>query len=256
MWGVHRHPFFFQMYIVIIYMPYKKKTKTTVKHTRKPFKKFYRKRKPTFRAIRSYGVKPDPFPTRLHTRCKYVKALDLSSSATFTHTVGTENVFRLSSIYDPDYTGTGETVVGHTQFNSLYENYIVKGAKVEITFNDPSHDGVTCFASLNQTSALQGKDEAWCMQDSLTYSSNLNNTGSQKKRMNFYVNPWALRGLTKLEWMANKSDHSSALGSNPTQDIYLRVGCSGSTLGSTIRCSVKIIYYTEFFNRKQLTQSV
>lgn len=227
---------------------YFRKKKTQQKYGKKGNKNL-------FRQVRPYGVVPDPFPTRLHTRCKYIATKTMTASAATAHTCGNEQVYRLTSIYDSDLTGTGETVVGHSNFNNLYEKYIVKGAKIEVKFSNPTADGMIAFCSLNQTALLQGKIDSWCMQDSLTYSSNLNNTGSQKHTFNFYVNPWSLRGLSKLEWMANKSDHSAALAANPTQDIYLRCAVSGKTLSSQMRISVKIIYYTEFFDRKQLTAS-
>lgn len=208
-----------------------------------------------FRSVRPYGVKPDPFPPRLHTRVKYVQTGVVISNAVSSNIAGNERVFRLSSIYDNDFTGLGSTVVGWNVFNTMYEKYIVKGAKVEIIFSDPQQDGQINFCSLNQTASLQNQTTDKIMQDSLTYSSRLNNTGSQKGTMKFFVNPWSLRGLSKLEWMANKSGHSSLLAANPTTDIYLRIATANtntSSYGSSVNYQIKIILYTEFFDRKQL----
>ena len=236
-------------------MPNAKQRKNYHKRQHRQRKYGKRGKKPTFRMVRPYGIKPDPFPTRLHTRCKYIDSRQLDSGVT-SGLCGVERVYRMGSIFDPDLTGTGQTVVGHADFANLYGNYIVKGAKVEINFSDPSDDGMTAWASLNQTVALQAASEVACAQQSLVYSSNINNTGSQKKTMKFYVNPWNLRGLSKLEWMANKTGHSAAMSANPTSDIYLRVAVSSAQASSkTMQCYIKIIYYVEFFNRLQLSAS-
>lgn len=221
-------------------------------------KKFHKPgaKKATFRQIRGYGVKPDPFPTRLHTRCKYAGSLTLTSDGTTARKAGGEKVFRLNSIKDPDFSGSGTTVVGHAQLAALYGTYMVKGAKVEVSFSNPSHDGVVCFASLNQKAVLQSNMDSINYMNSLVYSSDINNTGAQTKRFNFYVKPWSLLGLSKLEWMANKSTHSADMSTSPTDPCYIRVACSGATLSSTIHVSIKIIYYVELFNRLQLAADV
>lgn len=210
-------------------------------------------KKPTFRAVRPYGVKPDPFPTRLHTRCKYIFSGILYSDNLAPRHAGTEQVFRLNSIYDPNLTGGGTTVVGYTTFASIYSSYIVKGAKVEVNFSNPELDGMVAFCSLNQTSALTANSDKANLCNSLVYSSDVNNTGSQVRRFNFYVKPWSLLGLSKLEWKANKSDHSASITTNPAKDILFRVATSSPTTpGKAIHVTLRIIYYVEFFNRKQL----
>lgn len=227
-------------------------------HKRKMDKiKYGRKlNKDLFRSVRPYGIKPDPFPQRLNTRCKYAFGLKLTTSSTL-DTVGTEQLFRLTSIYDPYATATGannRTVVGHSTFRTIYNNYIVNGAKVEIEFSNPEVDGLVGLASLNQTKALQAYTVRECNEQHLVYTTVLNNTGSQKKKMSFYVRPWSLIGLSKMEWIANKEDHSAGIDNDPVQPIYLRVGVANenAAVARTMHCSVRIIYYVTFFNRIQL----
>lgn len=221
-------------------------------------KKFYKKgtKKPTFRQIRSYGVRSDPFPTRLHARCKYIFSGSLASDGTVARVTGSERAFRLNSIWDPDFTALGHTVVGHANFAALYKYYLVRGAKVEISWSNPSGDGVVAFASLNQTRDLSAKSDLLNYSSSLVYSSDINNTGAQKSKMHFYVRPWNLLGLSKMEWLANKSNHSAGISTSPSTNVVLRVACSGSAAGQTIHCSIKIIYYTEFYERAQLDYTV
>lgn len=230
-------------------MPILKKKTFKPRYGRK--KKFQRsKAKPTFRAGVSYGVKPDPFPTRLFTRLKYVNSQTLTGAVS-SRVAGNEQAFRLNSIYDPDFTGTGYNAMGWANLAALYERYIVNGAKVEIQWSNPSGDGMVGFASLNQTTVLQGNTDPANYNNMLVYSTDVNNTGSQKSKMKFYVRPWNLIGLSKLEWKANKASRSSAMTGNPSVDLYLRLACSGNASSQTIHVTTKIIYYVECYNRVQ-----
>lgn len=222
-------------------------------------KKFYKAgttKKPTFRQVRPYGIKPDPFPQRLNTRVKYCYSGTLTSHASTPRWTGSEQIFRLSSIYDCNYTlAAQQSVVGWSMFDSIYKGYIVNGAKIEVNFSNPSSDGMVCFCSLNQTSSLATLADKTNYEASLVYSSDVNNTGGQTRKFNFYVKPWSLLGLSKLEWKANKGTHSSALSANPTQDILFRIACSGASTSQTVHASVRIIYYVTFFERAQLVST-
>lgn len=225
------------------------------RYAKKPAKKAI---STVFRKGRTYKIHPDPFPPRLICRMKYATQGQLLASATQNY-YGLEHVYRLTSIYDPYYSTGGTTTVGYSNMANLYQKYIVYGAKIEITFYDSNLDGQIPTVSLNQTDVLQAKSVKTAGEQSLTYSTQLNNTGSQKKTFRFYVKPWALGGLSKLEWMANKSTRSSLMGTNPSEETYLRLAlaasnASGST--NTINYTLRIIYFTELFDRVQLTSSV
>ena len=43
-------------------------------------------------------------------------------------------VFRMNSIFDPDFTGTGHQPLWHDTYSTIYETYRVLGAKLTITF--------------------------------------------------------------------------------------------------------------------------
>ncbi len=65
------------------------------------------------------------------------------------------NVFRLNSVYDPDYTGTGTTVVGWTQLNGMYNRHRVLHATVRATFvNNSATIPLTVFIALNPVTTV------------------------------------------------------------------------------------------------------
>lgn len=216
-----------------------------------------RKSRKNFRQVASYRIKPEPFPRVLLSRAKFAARFQLSQT-TADLSVGTQ--FRLNSIWDPDKTGTGNTVVGHSALTAIYGRYWVMGARVRISFNDPSVDGCRVGYRLlidgNTTassSTVQGLAE-----QPLTYMNGLNDTGSQKKVFNCYVKPWTLMGISKLEYLANSSTYSSGMTANPSaadnclMEVFL---VNAKTASSNVQCVVQITYDVKFYNRKTLTSS-
>lgn len=246
---------------------FKPKEKAT--HGRRYFKRAHRKvkygregNKGIFRPGKAYGVKPSPFPARLVTRMKYSFGATLDTATTI-GLAGTEEQFQLNALNQPWYNAPGVpdvnkvTVVGLPEMSTLYNKYIVYGAKIEVTFSNPSQDGIVGICSLNQWSQAGANYVRHINEDALTYTTEINNTGSQKRTMNFYVPVWSAVGLSKLEYLANKSTHSSSVTANPTSAPLLRV-CIANTqdvTGATMRVDIRIYYYTTFFERKQLNSS-
>lgn len=210
--------------------------------------------KPPFRSVNSYGQRPWPFPMRLKAQMPYTYSGQLACNTVSVGTFGNEHVYRLNSIYDPDFTGLGKTVIGWNIMDEIYRNYIVHAVKIEILFRDPTTDGgvVGCTYCQDDTSGvIQNKILETVNRHPQTYTSSLNNSGTQKKRFSFYVRPWALEGLSHMEWLANKTSRSSEMSSSPSDDIFFRVAyMNDRSTTDTIQYDLKIIYYTEFFNRK------
>lgn len=82
----------------------------------------------------------------------------------------------------------------------------------------------------------------------------LNNSGKQTKNFNLYLKPWSQIGIDKLEYKANSSAYSCAMGTYPNQSTYIDVFAVDPTgSNGTISFQMRIIYYTKFFNRKSLS---
>lgn len=237
-------------------MPYKRKQRK-VKRKRKT-KSVYKAS--NFLPVANYGVKLDPFPMRLRTRSKYIFNYRLQTHSVLPIT-GQEYSFRMNSIYDPDFTdSTGPnntSVVGHGIFRQLYDRYIVNGIRIEIEWSNPSKDGLAGIVSINQKDVLQYNSYRYNMEQPLTYSTILNNTGSQTKKMVLNVKPWNVLGLSKLEWQANTTRYSAQIDDNPTDICYLRLGiCNSSesdgTVDNTMQVAVRMIYDVTLYDRYTL----
>lgn len=227
---------------------------------RRPFNKRGAKgsgkgRKPFFRQAKPYGIKAEPFPMRLHTRAVYTDTQYVSTTY-ISGSVSDQEVYNLNAIYRPNQSGAGTSVKGWSAFNTLYEKYIVKGAKVEVSFDDPTADGGVCWVSLAQRTGMSGLTYKQIAECPTTYTGGLNNSGSQRKKFELYVTPWSLIGVSKLEYLTNSDRYASAMASEPAVLAILRCGIVGNNSGLTndvvMTMSIKITYYLMLYQRNGL----
>lgn len=239
-------------------MPYRKMRMTKYKYTkrkndRKP-KNEAPKRK--FKAIKNYGITAEPFPRVLKTTMKYALVNSLSTNAFST---AVSQTFRLNSIWDPDFTLGGNTVVGHNVMSSIYGRYLVTGAKVNIRFYDPSSDAVRvgCRLRINGTNPTSGQTMTALVEQPLTYQSGLANSGRQVKVFNLWVPAWRLLGVSKLEYMANTTKYSSPMNGDPAEDKCLLdiFAVEGTNVSRSVAYAIKIVYYVQLYDRLPLTST-
>lgn len=212
----------------------------------------------TFKSVDAYGIKPDPFPRCLLTKCRYAIAGAQLNQTISDISVG--NTYRLNSIYDPLYAAGGQTCVGHAQLASIYGKYWVMGAKVTVSFNNPEFDGlrVGCRLRIEAGTTAIGTQLYLIAQRPNTYVQGLNDSGSQRKTFNYYVKPWTLMGCSKLEYLANSSLYSSYISANPSvaDSCLLDVFAVDPTKNvNSVDYSIKIEYYTKLYSRHPLVQS-
>lgn len=110
---------------------FKKPKKITAKTGRREIKRYNSNLQGTnpqnIAIFRGYG-----FPDGLITNLQYCAAVSLTPSA------GTPTpvyVFRLASLFDPDYTSTGTQPYWFDQLAAVYERYKVLGAKITVNFS-------------------------------------------------------------------------------------------------------------------------
>lgn len=209
-----------------------------------------------FKQLNPYKVKPEPFPRVLYTRMKFGQ---VGSLVTNTLTTATSRTFRLNSIWDPDVTGTGSTVTGHTNIKDVYGRYLVTGAKVNIRFYDPSSDAVRvgCRLRIAGNGATSGQTMSQLIEQPMTYQSGLANSGAQVKTFNFFVRPYSLMSLSRLEYNANTSKYSSSISANPADDTCLLdiFAVEGTGVSRSVAYAIKITYYVQLYDRKALQSS-
>lgn len=196
----------------------------------------------------------NPFPLRLHTKLNYATNMDLTAGAL--DTAGTQQAFRLTSIWDPNSTGVGTTVCGHALWAQVYNKYIVKGVRVIAKFANPSQDGTHAVLSVNQKTSTTASPLTNLQQLNKCWVKHVSNTGSQQTVISKYFKPWDLMDITKNEYLSNRSTYGAIMASNPASSpvVYLNV-VNDMYAAPTINLSMRIIYYVEMADRDQLTQT-
>lgn len=194
----------------------------------------------------------DPFPPVFMCKMTYVDSNTLSTGVA--GVFGTEQVFRLNSLFDPNFTGTGRQPYCYDQITPLYRYYQVFGVNIEIIANDPSADAIVIGAIIqpsNATVSLTGRGIDEVKEKPMCITFPLNNTGSQTAKREQYMALHVIEGINKVQYMAGQSDYSSAVGTSPTKNPYLRLALASdrSNAGDSCIVRVKLTFYTKFFDR-------
>lgn len=202
-----------------------------------------------------YGVKPEPFPRVLYTRAKFSDNITMTTSALG---VCDSRPYRMGSIYDPRYSLGGNTVVGWSQLNAIYYRYWVMGIKVNVSFNNPTADGMRVGVLIRDGENGVGASGATLQRLSempRCYISGINNTGEQSKTFKFWLRPWQLVGVSKLEYLANSSKYASLMNNNPSTHCYIdifAVNDDASLPSANVSMVCKFTYYVKCYDRNQL----
>lgn len=236
-----------------------KKT-TIVKTTRVTSKKRKNKRKRGNKMtgpFRAY-IRNDPFPPTVLKRMHYetITTLAVGTAGVF----GTEYVWRLNSLYDPDFSFGGHQPYGFDTMTSIYDRYIVYGVKMNLTFYDASQDGLIVGALINDSEGsetIQGKTSQYIGEQPMCVLRTLSSAGSQKTTISQYFSIAKLDGISKTTISANITEYGAAVTANPNLIPYVRTAIADSRDGSAGTCVVmmKLTFYAKFFNRKILSQS-
>lgn len=238
----------------------RKTTKRKYTPKRRRTRRTYRKRR-TAKIIRGpfkrYSTS-DPFRPSMNCKLTYCQSLHLNSGVLGIY--GVEQIFRLNSLYDPDYSGVGHQPYGFDQVAALYRQYKVNACKIQLIWTNPSEDGMICAAAVQGSGgsfALTSNGIDVLKEQPMTVTRELNNTGSQRAIVNQYFPLSVVEGVSKLQFNTNLEDYSAAVNANPVRTPYLRlaVASSNGTNGASCYVRVMITYYCHFYQRKTQAQS-
>jgi hypothetical protein len=175
---------------------------------------------------------------------------------------GTEIGFRLNSLYDPDYTGAGHQPYFFDQIAGIYNRYRVNACTVDITFSDPSGDGMAVACQVKPSSATGGATNlASQVLSAVRERPNvvvgyLNTSGGQKLHVRKRFTIAEAEGLTHAEFIGSTQAYSALVSANPTLGPWLQVAITGMTATSTtVMCLVNLDFECEFWERNIVAQS-
>lgn len=162
--------------------------------------------------------------------------------------------FRLNSVYDPDYSGTGTVAVPYNTWSGIYLNYKVRRATMRLsgTYNGSTGScaNVT-IAPLAYQAVVPTNPNTWRI---LPYSntkvvSMATNGGNSVAHLTSTFDLAQVCRITKQQY-AIDMDWSGSIGSNPPRVVFGGVLFQpvGSTAAGTLTFTVNITYDVEWFN--------
>jgi len=201
-----------------------------------------------------------PFPPRKGYRLTYEQDGFL--------TVGTSGLtgsiqkFNLNSLFDPDNTGSGHQPYGYDALQVAYNRYKVSGCLVDLEFYDPQTiDSVMCVYALfnpaNISNTIAGVSPATASEKHNAESCAVMGTGSQKKKIKFFISMAELFNLSKLQYKSDIDNTTADVGANPGSLGTLQLASADPNGGSSggIRYRMRLTYYCMLYQRKYMSQS-
>lgn len=195
----------------------------------------------------------DPIPQKMFIKMRYADRQIYTAGVG--GICGAEQVYRLNSVNDPDFTGTGRRAYGWTTMSSLYNRYKVHSVDIIIKATDPSEDGmflvgmVQAPANAYQTT---GKTGAQISETSGSFYKQVNNTGSQQATIKKHFKIQGISGLTKIQFKADVASFTATSTGNPANTPWLRInaGSARNATGGTIIIQTELIYHIQWYDRQ------
>lgn len=235
-----------------------------------PIKKQTLRRKPKTRkratTRKTSLVRPSrlAFPDSVFPPQKYVTMKFAESGALTTGTTqnlfGDNRLFLLNAIFAPKVSSPQFRAQGFDQIKSIYKRHKVWGAKVSITFSNPSIDGLWVGfrpAQHDNVDYISAEYLGPSLMKRWTVCKPINNTGSQVVKYTRMFNIANLQGLTKDQFSADNGDYVGTETANPTKAPYIEftVCNTASTVSATIVYQIQIEYIVQLYDRQVLTNS-
>lgn len=205
----------------------------------------------------------------LHCRLRYGDSnVTLSPNAA----IASNYIFSANDVYNPDRSQTGHQPRGFDQLMALYDHFIVRGARISVTFS-PQNSGRWNNSTTGNTSpstsayvwpyivGIKISDDVTPSNTHIdllesrytTYTSMTNVSDGKKLEMN--VNP-----LTFLGYPKKSSDDAlkGGVASSPSEGCFFHVFSllpDANDGTASIRATVTIDYYVEFIEPKNPSNS-
>ena len=167
---------------------------------------------------------------------------------------GATYFFRLNSVYDPDYTGTGSVAIPYNTWSAIYLNYKVRRATVRVSGTYSGSSGSCANVSIAPVAyqaVVPSNANSWrLLPFAKTRVVSMSSNGGQN-----VVNLTSAYDLAKVcritkQQYATDMDWSGQIGSNPTRAVFVGVMFQpiGSSTAGSLTFVINITYDVEWFN--------
>lgn len=201
-------------------------------------------------------------PDISRTKLRYVDRIQLTPTLGF----NALQQYRGNSIFDPDFTGTGSSVVGLAQWSLFYEKYLVRASKIKFQVvelqsdENPNDETVECALLPTARATVSSNDPQRLGEN--TYGKfrvmfPQTNGSPNTTWMGSYMSTAKIRATSKQQVTSDSSFHS-VVTTNPSTQWYwnIMLQCADEASTHTYLVYVTITYYVEFFERKELSTTL
>lgn len=199
----------------------------------------------------------DPFKPVMPVQFRYAETGTLSTGG-FAITFGTEQTFRLNSLFDPDLTSGGHQPYGFDQLTPIYGAYRVKGCLVDIEFFGSNSDDVVAAFTVQtgqNTTALTSSTLREAVERQSVMTRNMPINGDNRWRHREYFPIHKVCGLP-ASLVANNPNYSALVGANPAEQVYLRLAAATQVNTSkAVNYSITLTYDADMYDRKSMAAS-
>lgn len=160
----------------------------------------------------------------------YHSTANLTEPAAYT---GTYYTFRLNSIYDPDFTGSGSTYLGYASKSNLYGAYRVISTRVRVRFFGNTAGAAVVGLMFGANSTFASNANTWPIQPNSCNKILCGNTGTSHSIVTFDLTHKMskLSGVTEREFLTDM-DFRSDFGSSPLKAVYVTLWIQGQSAAS------------------------
>lgn len=216
-----------------------------------PTKKYYRRSRRSRRGYRKKQSRnegmggritvfknPSPLPMKFKAVLRYSDPFEAFIPPQTGLSIG--KVFSCNGIYDPDITRIGHQPSGFDQLMSMYDHYVVIGAKITTTFvNNDNNHGVVCAVDVRDRSTLE--PDMRVTQESGTAKTAVltsENSGRGAVTITYKINPNKFLGRSKplADPQLKGSDQK-----NPDEQCYFHIMLSSLDAGSVDSTTISSI---------------
>jgi len=195
-----------------------------------------------------------PFADRYNVQLPYASSIVLNTAGSSV-VVTNPQIYRLNSLYDPDYTSAGHQPYQYDQLNLLYKYYIVHDVDIDVEFTDPSGDGqwvgMKAYTQDDSTyGPSTGKSIDTLVEQGYSAVKALNNTGSQRVRLSAHIDLPKLAGLTRAQYLAGTTSYGGANASNPSYIFWLdlfNIDPNGAVAVKSVNAVVRFTFHAQLY---------
>lgn len=231
------------------------KVRTTRKYYKRKYKRKLRKYKIKRKKQASLMRMPGTIVSdRVITKLRY----NHNFSVTTISGVPRLTVYRLNSVYDPEYATGGAQPLGFDQWATLFSRYKVYGSKLTLKFHN-MNAGVgglarICLVPTLQAAALTASDIAEAIEQ--PYAKNTIQGWYIPAKLSSYMSVEKILGLNK-KTVEIDTGFSALVTDNPGNEAFwhIYVQSADPAVVATYWLTVTITYYVEFYDRRPLDRS-